>query len=232
MVEIKGIEKFASKDFPGHLASTVFLAGCNFSCPFCHNSDLVLRPEILPTHPTEDFINYLDSRKGWLEGICISGGEPLLHEDLEMLLRLIKDRALLVRIDTNGSFPSRLDALIKKQLVDNIAMDIKAPLEKYHEVTRSRVSVEDIADSIDVVKNSGLEYIFRTTVVPDLIDAKDIEEISKMLNGSKVFQIQQFVPANTIDSDFLKKRPYTRDVIEEFARIAENHFSKVKIEGI
>lgn len=232
MVEIKGIEKFASKDFPGHISSTVFLAGCNFRCPFCHNSDLVLRPETLLTYSMDDFVKYLDSRKGWLEGICISGGEPLLHDDLEILLHLIKERQLLVRIDTNGSFPSRLEALIKKKFVDNIAMDIKAPLEKYQEVTRSRVAVEDISDSIDIIKKSGLEYIFRTTVVPDLIGAEDIEKISKMLDGAEVFQLQQFVPSNTIDSEFLQKKPYKRGVIEEFANIARSYFPEVRVEGI
>ena len=100
----------------------------------------------------DDFVEYLDSRKGWLEAICVSGGEPLLHDDLEIFLRLIKERQLLVRIDTNGSFPSRLEALIKKQLVNNIAMDIKAPLEKYQDVTRSKVAVKDISDSIDIIK--------------------------------------------------------------------------------
>jgi len=232
LVEIKGIEKFASKDFPGHISSTVFLGGCNFRCPFCHNSDLVLRPETLQTYSMDDFVKYLDSRKGWLEGICVTGGEPLLHDDLEILLHLIKERQLLVRIDTNGSFPSRLEAFIKKKFVDHIAMDIKAPLEKYQEVTRSKVAVEDISDSIDIIKKSGLEYVFRTTVVPDLIGAEDIEKISKMLNGAEVFQLQQFVPSNTIDSEFLQKKPYKRGIIEEFANIARSYFPEVRVEGI
>ncbi len=131
MVEIKGLEKFAPRDFPGHISSTVFLGGCNFRCPFCHNSDLVLRPEILPTFPLDYFLSFLDSRKGWLEGICISGGEPLLQDDLETLLILIKGRNLLVKIDTNGSFPSRLEDLIRKRLIDHVAMDVKAPLKRY-----------------------------------------------------------------------------------------------------
>ena len=136
-----------------------------------------------------------------------------------------------MRIDTNGSFPSRLEALIKKQLVNNIAMDIKAPLEKYQDVTRSKVAVKDISDSIDIIKKSGLEYVFRTTVVPDLISAEDIEEISKMLDGAKLFQLQQFVPTNTIDSEFLQKKPYSKDVLQEFAKIAECHFPEVRVEG-
>ncbi len=232
MVEIKGLEKFSPKDFPGYISSTVFLGGCNFRCPFCHNSDLVLRPEILPTFPLDYFLSFLDSRKGWLEGICISGGEPLLHDDLETLLILIKDRNLLVKIDTNGSFPSRLEDLIQKKLVDHIAMDVKAPLKRYQEVTRATVNEEDIVRSVDIIKNSGLGYVFRTTLVPGLVGPEDIKQICQMLNGAKIFQLQQFVPLNTLDSHYLQKKPYRREEVQRLARIAEPYFSEVRIEGV
>lgn len=232
MVEIKGLEKFSPKDFPGYISSTVFLGGCNFRCPFCHNSDLVLRPEILPTFPLDYFLSFLDSRKGWLEGICISGGEPLLQDDLETLLILIKDRNLLVKIDTNGSFPSRLEDLIQKKLVDHIAMDVKAPLERYQEVTRAAVNEEDIVRSVDIIKNSGLGYVFRTTLVPGLVGPEDIKKICQMLDGAKIFQLQQFVPLNTLDSHYLQKKPYRREEVQGLARIAEPYFSEVRIEGV
>jgi pyruvate formate lyase activating enzyme len=232
LVEIKGLEKFSPKDFPGYISSTVFLGGCNFRCPFCHNSDLVLRPEILPTFPLDYFLSFLDSRKGWLEGICISGGEPLLQDDLETLLILIKDRNLLVKIDINGSFPSRLEDLIKKKLVDHIAMDVKAPLKRYQEVTRATVNEEDIVRSVDIIKNSGLEYVFRTTLVPGLVGPEDIKKICKMLEGAKIFQLQQFVALNTLDSHYLQKKPYRREEVQGFARIAEPYFSEVRIEGV
>ncbi len=232
MVEIKGLEKFAPKDFPGHISSTIFLGGCNFRCPFCHNSDLVLRPEILPTFPLDYFLSFLDSRKGWLEGICISGGEPLLHDDLETLLILIKDRNLLVKIDINGSFPSRLEDLIQKKLVDYIAMDVKAPLARYQEVTRATVNEEDIVRSVDIIKNSGLEYVFRTTVVPDLVGPEDIKKICKMLDGAKIFQLQQFVALNTLDSHYLQKKPYRREEVQGLAKIAEPYFSEIRIQGV
>jgi len=232
LVEIKGLEKFSPKDFPGYISSTVFLGGCNFRCPFCHNSDLVLRPEILPTFPLDYFLSFLDSRKGWLEGICISGGEPLLQDDLETLLILIKDRNLLVKIDINGSFPSRLEDLIQKKLVDHIAMDVKAPLKRYQEVTRATVNEEDIVRSVDIIKNSGLGYIFRTTLVPGLVGPEDIKKICQMLNGAKIFQLQQFVPLNTLDSHYLQKKPYRREEVQGLARIAEPYFSEVRIEGV
>lgn len=232
MVEIKGLEKFSPKDFPGYISSTVFLGGCNFRCPFCHNSDLVLRPEILPTLPLDYFLSFLDLRKGWLEGICISGGEPLLHDDLETLLILIKDRNLLVKVDTNGSFPSRLENLIQKKLVDHIAMDVKAPLARYQEVTRAAVNEEDIVRSVDIIKNSGLGYVFRTTLVPGLVGPEDIKQICQMLNGAKIFQLQQFVPLNTLDSHYLQKKPYRREEVQGLAKIAEPYFSEVRIEGV
>jgi len=232
LVEIKGLEKFSPKDFPGYISSTVFLGGCNFRCPFCHNSDLVLRPEILPTFPLDYFLSFLDSRKGWLEGICISGGEPLLQDDLETLLILIKDRNLLVKIDTNGSFPSRLENLIQKKLVDHIAMDVKAPLKRYQEVTRATVNEEDIVRSVDIIKNSGLGYVFRTTLVPGLVGPEDIKQICQMLKGAKIFQLQQFVPLNTLDSHYLQKKPYRREEVQGLARIAEPYFSEVRIEGV
>lgn len=232
MVEIKGLEKFSPKDFPGYISSTVFLGGCNFRCPFCHNSDLVLRPEILPTFPLDYFLSFLDSRKGWLEGICISGGEPLLQDDLETLLILIKDRNLLAKIDTNGSFPSRLEDLIQKRLIDYIAMDVKAPLKRYQEVTRAAVNEEDIVRSVDIIKNSGLGYVFRTTLVPGLVGPEDIKKICQMLDGAKIYQLQQFVPLNTLDSHYLQKKPYRREEVQGLARIAEPYFSEVRIEGV
>ena len=152
MVEIKGLEKFAPLDFRGFISSTVFLGGCNFRCPYCHNADLVLQPETLTTMPLDYFVTFLDSRKGWLEGVCISGGEPLLEDNLEVLLRVIKDRNLLVKLDTNGSRPDRLEDLIGSKLVDQVAMDIKAPLGRYKEVTRSEVDEGDIVRSTEIIR--------------------------------------------------------------------------------
>lgn len=232
MVEIKGIEKFAPKDFPGYISATVFLGGCNFRCPYCHNSDLVLRPAAIPTIPLEEFIAFIEERRGWLEGLCISGGEPLLHEDIEDFLRLIKERNLLVKVDTNGSFPSRLERLIQEMLIDVIAMDVKASLCRYQEVTRSNVSVEDIERSIRIIRSSGLRHEFRTTVVPGLVGIRDLEDIGRMLNGARIFQIQQFFPRNTVESLFLEVKPFSREEIFRFAELLKPYFGEVRVEGI
>ena len=232
MVEIKGLEKFAAKDFPGYITSTVFLGGCNFRCPYCHNADLVLRPQELPTLPLDYFLCYLDARKGWQEAVCVSGGEPVLDEDLQDLLRAVKERNLLVKLDTNGSFPARLEDLRRDGLVDYIALDVKAPLEKYQEVTRSEVKPEDISRSIDLIRNSGIKHLFRTTVVPGLVGRAEIQRIGQMLEGADVFQIQQFSPTNTIDRRFLELAPYSREEIQEMGGMVRRYFAEVRLEGV
>lgn len=232
MVEIKGIEKFAPIDFPGYISSTVFVGGCNFRCPFCHNAELVLKPQSLPTFPMDYFLSYLDLRKNWLEAVCVSGGEPLLHDELDVLLQIIKDRNLLVKIDTNGAFPEKLEELIKAGLLDSVAMDIKAPLDKYKKITAVPVDTDNVRRSIKIIQRSGLDYIFRTTVVPGFIDENDIEKIGQLLKGSKSYQIQQFKPVNTLDKTFEKIKPFGREKLQVFADRAGPYFEKVRIEGI
>jgi len=232
LVEIKGLEKFAPLDFPGFISSTIFLGGCNFRCPYCHNADLVLQPESLATMPLDYFVSYLDSRQGWLEAVCISGGEPLLQEDLEVLCRVIKDRNLLVKVDTNGSFPERLGELIGKKLVDCVAMDVKAPLRRYTQVTRSAVAEENIARSIEIIRTAGLPYMFRTTVVPGLVGEEDLIEIAALLKGAQTFQIQQFSTRNPIDRNYLQVKPYEIEEIDKMAKMVRPYFGEVRIEGV
>lgn len=139
---------------------------------------------------------------------------------------------MLVKIDTNGSFPARLKKWIQKKLVDYVAMDVKGPLEKYLDVTRVKVNVKDIEKSIEIVKSSGLEYVFRMTVVPGLIGEEDIEKVGRMLKGTKLFQLQQFVPINTLDKSFNKIKPYPQDKLLSFAKVLNSFISEVKVEGI
>ncbi len=232
MVEIKGLEKFTPKDFPGHISSTVFVGGCNFRCPYCHNADLVLRPDSLASFPFDYFLSFLDSRKNWLDGICVSGGEPLLHQDLEILLSLIKERQLLVKVDTNGSFPERLEELIQKGLVNYVAMDVKSSFERYELVVQAKVKTEDIARSIEIIRESGIEYIFRTTVVPGLVGLEDIKDLGQRLKGVKAFHIQQFIPQNTIDDSYVRREPYSQDDIREMENLAKTYFEEVRVEGL
>ena len=182
--------------------------------------------------PQELFIEFIDSRKGWLEAVCVTGGEPLIHKDLIQLLGLIKEKGLRIKLDTNGSFPERLREIIQKGLIDSAAMDIKAPLDKYSLASGVDVNVEEIKKSISILKNSNIEYMFRTTVVPGLIDGKSIEEIGRMLEGGPLFQIQQFSPKITLDESYRTIEPYPKEEVQRLGRIAEKYFAKVNLEGI
>jgi pyruvate formate lyase activating enzyme len=229
VVAIKGLEKFAPKDFPGFISATVFLAGCDFRCPYCHNSDLVLRPETLADVPLDLFLAFLDVRRGWLEGICVTGGEPLLEPDLEGLLAVLKERGLLVKLDTNGSRPDRLDELFRAGLVDRVAMDVKAPLERYSEVVRARVDVEAIARSAALVRASGRPYMFRTTVVPGLVGEEDVKRISEWLHGAAAYQIQSFAPTYAMDPALRSVKPFGSEEIERMADRARPFFDEVSV---
>lgn len=232
MVEIKGLEKFAPRDFPGFIAATIFLGRCNFKCPYCHNADLVLSPDSLPTFPVDYFLAFLDARKDWLEGVCVTGGEPLMHEDIEALLTVIKERDLLVKIDTNGAFPERLDSLIKGGLLDHVAMDVKTSFDKYSDAAGGPVNIARIHESIAIIKECDLDYTFRTTAVPGLVDREDIEKISFALKGSKKLCIQQYVPHRTLQDDYKNIKPYSFDELKDWVEIAKPYFTEVRLEGV
>jgi pyruvate formate lyase activating enzyme len=232
VVAIKGLEKFASKDYPGYISATVFLGGCNFRCPFCHNADLVLQPETLPGVAEGDFLAFLDERKDWLEAVCVSGGEPLLTPDIESLLRAVKERGFRAKLDTNGSLPDRLEAVIGAGLLDAVAMDVKAPPEKYWAVTRTDARVEDVKRSADILRASGLEYMFRTTAVPGLVAEEDLVAIGRWLEGADLFQLQPFVARSTLDPEFLKVKPYCKETMERLAAAVRPYFKEVRLEGV
>jgi len=179
----------------------------------------------------DGFLSYLDGRKGWLEAVCLTGGEPLLHEDLEDVIRVVRERGLLVKLDTNGSFPDRLEALLGLGLLDRVAMDVKAPLERYREVTRSAIDLEKIVRSVDLVRGSGLPYLFRTTVVPGFVGKDDVVRIGEWLEGAERYAVQQFVPQTTIDPAFLAVKPFGRAELEDIAAAARPFFGEVLIEA-
>jgi pyruvate formate lyase activating enzyme len=177
------------------------------------------------------FLSYLDGRQGWLEAVCFTGGEPLLHADVEDLIRVVRERGLLVKLDTNGSFPDRLEALLALGLVDWVAMDIKAPLERYREVTRSTVDPEKIARAADLLRGSGVKHTFRTTVVPGLVGREDVVKIGEWLKGAERYLIQPFIPQTTIDPAYLQVRPFGRAELEGIAAAARPYFGEVVVEG-
>lgn len=220
-----GLQKTSLVDYPGKLAATVFTIGCNFSCPFCHNADLVLAEEI-KRHPLiseKEFFKFLKDRQDLLEGVCITGGEPTVQNDLENFITKIKELGFLVKLDTNGAKPKILRDLLNKNLVNYVAMDIKAPLEKYPQLVKRKIRLGDIHESTGIVREMP-DYEFRTTVVPGIIDKKELLAIARWLKGSKKYFLQQFVPQKTVDSAFEKVDPYPVGKLKDFCELVRPYF--------
>jgi len=231
-MKIKGLQKTTLIDYPGKIGSTVFLFGCNFRCGFCHNPELVLE-EKSPDISKEEILRFLEKRKGLLEGVCITGGEPLMTIDEEFLKR-IKSIGYLVKIDTNGSFPEKLKEFIDKGLIDFVAMDIKTGKERYKEITRAGVDFDKIEESIKII--SGLEnYEFRTTVVEGVHDEQDIIKIVKWLTEiigkkPKKFCIQGFKnQGKFIDESYKNKEDASREYLEKLKQAVENYVEKIEV---
>lgn len=194
---ISGFQKLTLLDFPGHTACTLFTSGCNMRCPFCHNTPLVTG-EAGEEYSEEEILSYLKKRQGILDGVAITGGEPLLHKDIGDFIRRIKALGYKVKLDTNGSKSERLQALTEEGLPDFIAMDIKNTPEKYELTSGSKIPYEEIAKSIEIIKSSGVPHEFRTTVVKEFHTEEDIISIAKMLGKSEKYYLQQFKDSGDI----------------------------------
>ncbi len=195
---IKGLQKTTLLDFPTKVACTVFTPGCNFRCPFCHNASLVMTPNANETISEEEFFSYITKRCGILDGVAITGGEPLLIPDIKEFIKKIRRLGFLVKLDTNGSFPEKLEELLDEGLVDYVAMDIKNSKEKYATTAGLEDYPEDIDKSIDIIMKKAPDYEFRTTVVRELHTRKDIEEIAARLTGAKHYYLQCYVDSGDI----------------------------------
>lgn len=199
-----GLQKITLVDYPKKIVATVFTVGCNFYCPFCHNPELV-NPELIKKQPLiseKEVLNFLNERKGMLEGICITGGEPTLQKDLKNFIKKVKKLGYLVKLDTNGSNPVILKELIKEKLIDYVAMDIKAPLQKYHLYTKGIDFTNEIEKSIKILMNSFIDYEFRTTLDPLNLKEEDIFQIAEMIKGAKAYFLQRFQDTKTLSSDY------------------------------
>jgi len=204
-----GLQKLTLIDYPGKIAATVFTVGCNFLCGFCHNSELVDAAKIKsqPRLSEREFFDFLAGRQGLLEGVCVTGGEPTLQADLPDFFGRIKELGFLAKLDTNGSNPAMLEKLLNERLIDYVAMDIKAPLEKYKKIVGSGVSLEKIQQSVELAR-SAPDYEFRTTVLPNLHTRKDLLSIGRWLEGAKKYYLQQFRPSKCLDSAYEQVEPY------------------------
>ena len=235
-MEIKGVIDLSLVDWDGKISSVFFLPSCNFRCPYCHNVALVLHPETEETTPFERVEDYLKKQRTWIDGICITGGEPTLHSDLPDLCSKLKEMGFLVKLDTNGSNPMMVKALIEKRLVDYVAVDIKAPLtaEKYSKAigVNAEKLLKKVKETVRILLGSKIDYEFRTTVVPTLHEEKDIEEICRSIKGCKKYVLQKFdvsVGKETLDSDFIKLKSFTDKEMGIFLTTAQRFLPNVKL---
>lgn len=209
---IKGFQKLSLIDYPDKLCATIFVGNCNFRCGYCYNKDLVLHADQLSTISENWVLDFLESRKTFLDGLCIGGGEPTLHDDLPNFLIQVKKLGYAIKLDTNGSNPTMLQQLIRRHLIDYCAMDIKAPLQKYSQVTSVPVNIASIKRSITILKKGDIDYEFRTTVTPEILTLEDITELVSDLQTAKRYVIQQFVPGHTLDNTL--QRQYSAETLE------------------
>jgi pyruvate formate lyase activating enzyme len=227
---IKGFQEITLTDWEGKVASIIFLGGCNFRCGFCHSSDLVMNHKSIPDIPFAGIEEFLKVKKTWVDGVEITGGEPTLYgKALLELTAHIRRLGFKVKLDTNGTNPFLIKKIIESNAVDYIAMDIKAPLNRksYENAVSCDVNMENIIRSKDIILNSNLDYEFRTTVVPGIINESNILMMAADIKGAKKYCIQQFVPRDTLDKKYLSVKPYQAEVLEEMARKAGHYVKKV-----
>lgn len=231
MFIIGGIQKTTLVDFPSKVAAIVFTQGCNFRCGYCHNPSLLAYPPIeeglksvisgcginSKTHlhhtskreNARDFLSFLQTRIGKLDGVVITGGEPTLQSGLYDFIKEIKQMGFEVKLDTNGTNPQIIKHLIKDNLLDYIAMDIKAPIEKYDLITNVKINKNNILKTIELIKNNKIDYEFRTTVLKSQLSYDDFNQIGQMIKGAKRYYLQKFVPSEILDKKLLKEQTYT-----------------------
>ena len=229
-MQIHGLNKTTLLDYPGIVASTIFTGYCNFRCPFCQNSDLVLDPLSQPILCEEEIFAHLDRRKGIVKGVCITGGEPTLNSDLLEFMGKLKERDLLVKLDTNGYNPAVLKEACKEGLTDYVAMDIKSSIKRYDEASGIKTDTSKIMESVEFLINSGMDYEFRTTVVKSLHDEETFRDIATLIKGAKGYYLQGFVDSERVMCPGLLA--YTFEELKSFLPIFEGLVENVSIRGV
>ncbi len=230
-MKLIGLQKMTVLDFPGRVACIVFTFGCNFRCPFCHNASLVLG-EGESDVTEEEFFSYLQKRKGILDGVCVTGGEPLLQKDIEDFLRKIKALGYEIKLDTNGMFPAKLKEIVNAGLVDYVAMDIKNSPE-YYAVTvgKEELDFEKIKESVEfLINEASVDYEFRTTVVAEFHTESAFEKIGKLIKGAKKYYLQGFVDSGDLIGSNLTALP--KNIMEKMAERVKPYVGKVQIRGV
>ena len=230
-MNIQGLQKLTLLDYPGHVACTVFLGSCNFRCPFCHNALLVTREdENVGGMTDEELFAFLRKRRGILDGVCITGGEPLLTEEVVDFIRKIKEIGYKVKLDTNGSFPAKLKAILEEGLVDYVAMDVKNTFDKYGEtIGIDGYKTDRVRESIELLKNGKTPFEFRTTLVKELHTSKDLEEIAKAIEGCDRYFLQKFIDSGNLIGSGLSEIP--KENALEMLEIVKKYIPNADLRG-
>lgn len=228
---INGFQKLTLLDYPGRVACTIFTAGCNMRCPFCHNASLVTHIDSENTFSVDEVLDYLKKRQGILEGVCITGGEPLLQPDIKEFIAEIKKLGYSVKLDTNGTFPEKLKELVNEGLVDYVAMDIKNSKAKYKETAGiNNLDLSKIEESVDFLINSNIDFEFRTTIVNEFHTVEDIQDIVVWIKGAHKYFLQNFVDSGDLIGQDLN--PVTLDTLRVMREKATEFIPCVELRGI
>lgn len=229
-MKLHGIQKMTLLDFPGCVSCTIFLGGCDFRCPFCHNFELI-DGTMKPTIDEDEFISFLESRKGLLEGVAITGGEPLMHKDLPQLIKRIRDTGYRVKLDTNGYHPDLLQEILSSGMVEYVAMDIKNSPEKYALTCGlDSIDLDKIYKSISLLVNSNIEYEFRTTVVNELHDEDDFNKIGEIIKGAKRYFLQRFTDRDSVPYGNLTAPSF--DKMYKYSEISRRYVPNTQLRGV
>lgn len=228
---IQGLQKLTLLDYPGKVACTIFTAGCNFRCPFCHNASLVIDTSANETIPEEEIFRFLTKRQGILDGVCISGGEPLIQDGIEEFIRQIKEIGYDVKLDTNGSFPDKLIRLVEAGLIDYVAMDIKNSQEHYGKtIGIEDYDIRDVHRSVKYLMSGKVPYEFRTTVVREFHQRSDFASIGRWIRGAREYYLQQFVDSGDLIRPGL--HGYNKEIMEQALEVVKKDVESAKLRGL
>jgi len=231
-LHIKGFHGVSLIDYPSKISSILFTGGCDFKCPFCQNSDLVIHAQVNPDISIDEILLELSERKGFIDGVVITGGEPTIHNTLGSFITAVKKIGLLVKLDTNGNNPRLLKQLLNDNLIDYIAMDIKAGPRNYNRAAGVLVDINRIQESVDLIKSSSIAFEFRTLCVPGLIDEEELRSIGQMIRTTDKWYLHQFRAVSTLDPSFCEIVPYTMENMKTLAGIAQEYSKFVGVRGL
>jgi len=231
-MNIKGIHKTSLIDFPGRICSVFFTGGCNLRCGYCHNPELACNSACLHSYSNEEALRFLKKRRGLIDGVTISGGEPTISYNLESFVSSIKEMSMAVKLDTNGLNPGAVSRLVERGLVDYVAIDIKTSPQKYDFVVGRHVDFSRVLETVGIIKSSVLDYELRTTCIPQYVTLEDFGSIGRMLGRVKRYFLQQFVPDVTLDESFHDLEPYPLKTLQSFRDYVSTFADRCELRGV